>query len=250
MPIHEPEWLRLQGNIAPSVFTLLGRHLRENQSPDLTASLIPDLAAQHLLACLNASIAANRSFEPSVAMCLLRQCVESLTIVDVGMQSPGTRDPLLQRWNEGRVTAGGLRKELATIAWPRYGSGVWGESWEVFFSELAKAVHPYAHYSSQLMGWQLTLIPNEADTQLFAMTATFDPLKASRLSLLHSLVVWTVARILLTNSQGTAVKKLAHSVGALGKALATSNLVTKSGDWASELTPHMYFKPGVSWQDA
>jgi hypothetical protein len=121
--------------------------------------VIPQLAVFHLDACLNASIEANAALTPTVAMCLLRQCVETLTIIDVGLQPSKYRDPVLDTWHEGKKTTGALRKDLEQEIWPRYGPGIWDESWSEYFSNLAQAVHPHAHYTSQLKGGRYPLSP-------------------------------------------------------------------------------------------
>jgi hypothetical protein len=129
--------------------------------------------------------------------------------------------------------------------------GLWDEPWADFFGNLARAVQPYAHYSPQLLGWQMAFHGYGGGNRFLVKVgpAAYDALKASRIALLHALVIWTLARLLLQNSQLPDVSDLAAAVSALGNALASSKLLFKSKNWADELAPHVLFKPGHDWQD-
>jgi hypothetical protein len=199
--MRDPEWKSVAAEVAPVVLSLTDRELSQNESGNPDANLIPHLATCHLNLCLNASFEANAAFQPSVAICLLRQCVEALTVIDVGFQDLSLRDPLLEEWRTGKSTTGALRKRLEETVWPRYGVGLWDESWTEFFSNLAKAVHPYAHYSPELLGWQQSIVAFDGGSRFLVATGPRgqDPVKASRLALLQSLVIWALARLLLAN---------------------------------------------------
>jgi hypothetical protein len=224
-----PKWKRLASAIGPDVFTVTDRELKQRESTNLDATMIPQLATYHLNACLNASIEANRMFQPSVAICLIRQCVEALTIVDVGFQELEERDELLERWRRGKVTTGGLRKHLEVEAWPRYGPGLWDEPWVEFFSNLAQAVHPYAHYSAELLGWQQSIMAFDGGRRFLVTTGpqSREPLKASRIALLQALVIWGLARILLANCGAAEVVELQEPTGALATAIGSSKLSSR-----------------------
>lgn len=187
----------------------------------------------------------------SVAMCLLRQCVEALTLVDLGLQSDGFRITLLKNWKEGRRSSGEIRQELERNVWPRYGRGLWDENWAEFFSNLARSVHPFAHYSPELLGWQVAVRKFDGRTQFVAeiAPAAYDPLKASRITLLHSLIVWTLARLTMENAPEDAVPEFTAEVEQLRVALGSSKLLFKTKDWADELAPHVLFLPGHDWRD-
>jgi len=247
-----PEWKILASEVAPLVLSLTDRELSQNVSGNLDVTLIPQLATYHLNACLNASIEANAAFQPSVAVCLLRQCVEALTVIDVGFQNSHFRAALFEDWRAGKITTGALRKPLSEKVWPRYGVGLRNESWGEFFSNLAKAVHPYAHYSPELLGWQQSIVGFDGDRSFVIATAPRgqDPVKASRLALMQSLVIWTLARLLLANRSSPDVISLTPTVNRLTTAIGTSKLLFKSGDWANELMPHVAFYPGKEWRDA
>lgn len=172
-----PTWKRIVDELSGPIFTAADAVLKGKESSNLDASLIPHLALYHLFACINTSIEANAKAQPSCSMSLIRQYVESLTIVDLGLQKSAYRDPVLDQWHAGRRTTGEIRKHLAQTVWPRYGTGLWDESWEDYFFNLAKAVHPYAHYSPELMGWQMTILSYDGDNRFLVSTGpqTADP---------------------------------------------------------------------------
>lgn len=139
----------------PSLFRATEAVLRSKAWKDAHARTIPYCALLHFRACLLASIQENRQGEHSVAACLLRQCVESLTLIEIGLLEESIGAPLVRDWHDGNKSHGELRRVLESQIWPRYGTGLWTEPWAEFFGNLAKAVQPYAHYSQQLMMWQL-----------------------------------------------------------------------------------------------
>ena len=105
----------------------------------------------------------------------------SLSIIEVGLQESNYRDSLLRRWSSGTLNVGGIGKELARDIWKKYGTGLWDESWEEYFGNLAQAVHPYAHYSSELMGWQIGIVHFDGGKRFITRTDSTnpDPVKAS-----------------------------------------------------------------------
>lgn len=247
----EPKWKSIASDIGGCVLTNTVREIEKRRSADLNASITPQLAVFHLEACLNASIEANAMFQPSVAICLLRQCVEALTLIDLGLQATDYRDVIVNDWLSGKTTTGSLRKHLEAQVWPRYGSGLWDEPWKEYFANLAKAVQPYAHYSPELLGWQISIVGFEGRNRFIAATGpqSYDPVKASRLALLQSLIIWTLARLLIANSTDPEVVKLSIRVDHLKTEIGTSKLLFKSKDWADELMPHVVFYPGKDWRD-
>jgi hypothetical protein len=75
---------------------------------------------------------------------------------------------------------------------------VQGQEW--IMAHLAKAVQPYAHYTSRLAQWQERLI-GQADTDdphsfyvQFGPRA-YDPQKATRITLFHAILTFALARI-------------------------------------------------------
>lgn len=174
-----------------------------------------------------------------------------MTIIDVGLQVADSRDVIINNWRSGKMTTGALRKHLEREVWPRYGSGLWDEPWKEYFANLAKAVQPYAHYSPEIMEWQKSIVAFDGRKKFLFSTSpqSFDPIKASRLALLQSLIIWTLARLLMANSTHPEVLALSSQVAQLKTAIGSSKLLFKSKDWADELMPHVIFSPGKDWRD-
>lgn len=245
------KWLEIGQSLAPRVLQSVHAALSESKLSDLTLANVPKLALYHLNASLNASIESNIAHQPAVSLALLRQCVESLTVIEAGLQQPKRSELLLRQWRDGQLTTGGLRKQLESIAWPAYGSGLWNETWAEFFANLAKSVHPYAHYSPELQQWQIAVVEHDGPSKMFVVTdgQTCDPLKASRITLLQILVVWTLARVVAATHPKHLSSNDTALTNELGKALASSKLLFHAADWSAQLLPHVLFPRGVSWMD-
>jgi hypothetical protein len=200
---------------------------------------------------MEASIETNRKGRHAVAISLVRQCVESMTIVELGLQDTAFRDPLLEGWANETKSQGALRKALERQIWPRYGSGLWNETWGKFFGEFARAVQPYAHYSQLLQGWQLVsalgseLRPSgDGNFHFIAQIGvnTYDGVKAARITLLHCLIAWAMGRILLANGGDSRIDP--KQIGELGAELAKSELLGRGAlEWHQEFWPHMFDEP-------
>lgn len=247
----KPKWLQLTDRIMGPLFLTASGVLEKSDPKSIHLSYIPYLALHHLFNCLYASIVVNQKGQHSVAVCLIRQAVETLTLIDLGLQDDTYRLPLLEAWESGKKTQGEIRKALEHDIWPKYGHGLWDESWSEYFSNLAKAVQPYAHYSPDLMGWQMAFVAHEGENS-FAVAAgpkTYDPIKATRVTLLHSLCAWTLGRLLTENSNVLEVVQFKTMLSQLRKYLGASKLLFKNKNWADELAPHVIFKPGCDWRD-
>jgi hypothetical protein len=194
---------------------------------------------------------ANENGKHSVAICLVRQCVEALTIAELGLQDKSYADPLLKAWEVGKKSHGELRASLEKHVWPKYGYGLWEETWSEFFGNLARAVQPYAHYTNELMGWQFQTIAYQGGEEFIGMIGlqTYDPLLATRITLLHMLIGWALGRILLAQGKNPDVLQHRETIQRLGMALSKSKLLLEKRDWGLQLAPHMLFKPGYDWHD-
>ena len=247
----KPKWLKLGDQL---MGPLIGMGLAATQAHRLSTDdlhALPFLALCHHAGCLEASDYANRHGKHSAAVCLVRQSVEALTIVEIGLQDPSFAEPLIADWKEGRKSQGELRKALEQTVWPRYGLGLWHETWAEFYANLARSVQPYAHYTPELQGWQFAAFGYDGDLGFWATFGpeTYDALQASRVTLLHVLLTWMLGRILLAHGKSPDVLQREQGIRELGKALSSSKLLFKGGDWGVQLAPHMLFKPGVNWRD-
>src|SRR6202030_483542 len=133
----------------------------ERRTGIMHLDLMPECAAIHLMHCMEASIETNRRGRHAVAISLVRQCVEAMSLIDVGLQGQHYRDTLLEGWSNETKSQGEIRKALERDVWDRYGCGLWTETWGEFFGEFARAVQPYAHDTQLLQGWQFALPPGE-----------------------------------------------------------------------------------------
>ena len=247
----QPEWFRLGDSLMWPLVGMAAVTCRSRKLSSVDLSALGELAVCHHAGCLEASAHINKRGKHSTAVCLIRQSVEALCVAEASLQEKELAEPLLQAWKEGTKSHGEVRKALERDAWPRYGRGLWEESWSDFYANLARAVQPYAHYTPELQGWQFAMVSYSGGTSFVAATGleTYDPLKATRVTLLHMLLTWMLGRLLLANSPSADAESKRADILQLGKALAASKLLFHSGDWGSQLAPSMLFKPGHSWVD-
>lgn len=166
-------------------------------------SLAPQEAFYFFAHSLEIANEANRAGIHANALSQTRYCIESLTIIELGICRTSGREAILEDWLKGKASPGKIRQWLAREVWPSYGNGLWSESWEDYMAKLAGAVQPYAHYTSQLAQWQSRLHfanPDENTVYIESGPIVYDPQKATRITLYHSILNYTLGRILLANS--------------------------------------------------
>jgi hypothetical protein len=246
-----PDWFLLGEEL---MWPLVGMGCAIARTNGLPVELraIPELALCHHASCLKTSIFANGEGCHSAAICLVRQSIEALTVFEVGLQPPDFAAPLLGAWNEGKMKQGELRRALERDVWSAYGEGLWDESWAEFYANLTRGVQPYAHYTTELQGWQFVTVAND-DTGHALISfglETQDPLKMTRVALLHMLLSWMLGRILLAHGESGDVLERRATIALLGRALGQSKLLWDRGEWWAQLSPHMFFKPGHDWRDS
>jgi hypothetical protein len=246
----KPKWLELGEYLFGPILATAKTIIDQSQWTDFDLAQIPVLAIYHLASSLDSSIDANQKGRHSVAISLTRHCVEALTLIDVGLQKEAFAVPLLDKWRNGKKTSGNLRQELEKDIWPKYGTGLWDEPWREFFGNLSRAVQPYAHCSRELLEWQFAVLDHNSDSARFSVAVgVYDPLKASRITLLHVLVGWALGRLLLENRSGSEIATVSKEIRELGRALGSSRLLMKRKDWSLQLLPTMLFKEGNTWRD-
>ncbi len=254
-----PRWLELANELNDLIFEGARSELSERRGV-LDLDTIPYLALCHLRRCYLAADLANRQGGHSVAVCLIRQCVETLSLIDVGLQPIDWAYPLLSDWKEDRKSHGELRAKLEADIWPKYGIGLWDEPWAQYFGNLARAVQPYAHYSLALSNWQFAIVnPDQAfraaqrmindgsgSAILLAAPDAYDTVKASMVTLLLCLSVWTLARLLLESDRPTELKRRETPIREFGAALSRSRLLDgRKTDWSSCSSGHHFFSIGI-----
>lgn len=248
-PQTHPEWFTRGDRILGPILLNLHEVLRSLPEPDLNIKTACEAAGLHFVQCLNTSIEVNKGGLHAIAVSLVRQCLEALSVVDAGLQPRELRHELIQAWLDEQASAGGIRKRLQAAAWFRYGDGLWGEGWPDLMSEFTAAVHPYAHYTQLLQGWQFAHLHDQLMAQpdgsyhayMSIGHGTYDATKATRITLLHMILAWIAGRILLANGHAKAHEREIHS---LGRALAAAEwLGGGKAPWHQEFWPHMFDKP-------
>ena len=251
LPTARPKWLTLTDNLLGPLLAMTEDALKISNTTDTHLNALPLFALMHLAESLESSMSANERGAHSVAICLVRQSIEALTVVELGLLPETMGQTLLSKWESSKKGHGEIRATLESKVWPAYGSGLWDEPWSAYFGNLAKAVQPYAHYTPNLMHWQWAVLDHDGLKRLVIRTGprSYDPLKASRITLFHSLIGWTLGRLLLENGKLIASPSVVKRIREWGDALSTSNLLFKRKNWGDELAGLVLFKEGVDRHD-
>ena len=204
---------------------------------------LPQLAANHFASAVDAAAMANAAGRHAFALGLARHAFESLTIIELNpLDTPDSWNQLV-RWEEGKRTAGELRKWLTESAWSGYRPGLFGEPWPDFASTLGRALQPYAHFSPELLQWNLSIVA--ADEKGHPRLAGigpqfFDEDKATRLEVLRGVLLWSLGTLLVhhvgPSSEVTSVKTV---LGSLARGLVASDWLVGDADWVTNLIPHV-----------
>jgi hypothetical protein len=149
-----PAWFSLCESANPEVMKRIAQAVA-TLSLSLQVKNLPMQAHWFILDSLLLANRANREGMHANALALTRQCVEAISVIELGLCSHADAEALLQKWESDELTPGVLRKWLSEHIWDAYGCGLWTESWSEFMSRFVRAVQPYAHYSTQLAKWQL-----------------------------------------------------------------------------------------------
>jgi len=257
VPSARPGWLSIVQTIDGPVLNGAAEALATSplMSIDMDIGMIPRAALFHLRGCVETGLWANGQGYHAAALGIFRHSVEALSLIDVGLQPPTFSCEILTRWKAGKKSLGEIRKDLEAKIWPGYGTGLWTEPWADYFSNLARSVQPFAHYTPDLMNWQFFLPQQQpavgSSGELLMLTRldekANDPVKAARLYLLSAMVVWTLGRLLRANRADW--KEPDGGIDRLGTAIASSKLLDKGQNWSEQLMGHVFFKPDFSWTD-
>jgi len=209
-------------------------------SPDLRE--LPRLALRQFLDGTITAVDANSRGRHATAVALLRQGVEALTIIELGLIDTDEAWKQLMLWRDERQSQGALRKYLERSAWSRYGDGLWSETWAAFAASLARSVQPYAHLSAGLLQWQLKVRTELSHTghAIVLVGEGVDPIKRERVALALSLQIWMLGRLALVHT--TAPATLRRRVTHLGQLLASTRWLTEGADWSEQLLPHLWLR--------
>jgi hypothetical protein len=230
--IGEESTSQVMGRIAESVSSI-------SMAPQV--KFAPMLAHWFVLDALLLANQANRDGMHANALSLTRQCIESITIIELGLCGHPDAEEMLLKWNENRIKPGNLRAWMQDNVWGHYGSGLWSETWSVFMREFASAVQPYAHYTPSLAQWQLRVVqtpaangPDEDLTAVIQITPrAYDAQKATRISLFHIILTYTLGRIWMAANKSDVT--FAATINRLGAALGKSRYLDgHRTDWGQQ----------------
>ena len=188
----------------------------------------PMLAYWFMLDSLLLANQANREAMHANALGLTRQCVEAMGVIELGLCRHAGAEAALLKWEADSLTPGKLRAWLQDNVWASYGRGLWAEPWTTFMREFAAAIQPYAHYSRGLAQWQVRLRsvsdPTDEGGDLTAIIEmkrrAYDPQKATRITLFHGLLTYTLGRIWIAANPGDTAFE--SPIARLGAALGRS----------------------------
>jgi hypothetical protein len=101
------------------------------------------------------------------------------------------------------------------------------------------------------MGWQMALVRMDDTGKGYGKMgpSQYDPLKATRITLLHTLVLWMVGKLTVLNAGSQCPVSFVAMLETLRGELGSSGLLFREGDWGVELMPHVWFKEGVDWRE-
>lgn len=246
-----PEWFLLSEEATSQV---MARIAEATQACGMSIQVrsAPMLAHWFMLDSLLLANQANREGMHANALSLTRQCLESLSVIELGICGHAEAEVLLLKWDSDSLTPGKLRSWLEKNVWPQYGSGLWAEPWSTFMREFAAALQPYAHYSSKLAQWQVRLLPGVGNQGASSSSITalielrpraYDAQKATRITLFHSVLVYVLGRIwMASNSADSEFRAL---IARLGAALGKSRYLDgHSTDWGQQFWAMVWSKDG------
>ena len=78
--------------------------------------------------------------------------------------------------------------------------------------------------------------------KFIAKAGGYDPVKASRITLLHVLLIWTLGRLIIANKESKISIISESKIVDLGKELASSEFLIQDEDWAINFWPHMFLR--------
>jgi len=236
-----PEWFLLSEEATPQVMSRIAATV-SNSVMSMQVRSTPTLAYWFMLDSLMLANRANREGMHANALSLTRQCLEALSVIELGLCRHHDAEAVLLKWDSDAITAGKLRAWLEKSVWPQYGVGLWNEPWSTFMREFAAALQPYAHYGSKLAQWQIRLLPGGARgenhsgpyTRLLELRPrAYDAQKATRITLFHAVLTYTLGRIWAASNRDDTV--FSALIAQLGTAISKSRYLDgHATDWSQQ----------------
>lgn len=222
---------------------ILFGNLQHMQDRILTSSgvqVLPKIASSHFAGHFVAAGWCNRCGLHAAGLGLARQVFEATSVIEVGF-SGADGLTTLERWAAGRITAGGLRKWLEENSWPRYPSVKSGLSWAAFMASLGKALQPYAHFSPELLQWNMNMIqpPGDSGPGVVAIGPSYDRVRSARIQLVRGALLWTLGTVMIQHDAQSLPRSTVERVGNLGDEIFASEWWI-SDDWSDVLIAHIW----------
>jgi hypothetical protein len=245
-----PEWFSLAESATAQVMRRIADVVSDNRMA-LQVKWAPQLAHWFMLDALFLANQANRDGMHANALALTRQCIEAMSVIELGICGHPEAEAQLVKWEADKLNAGQLRAWLQARVWPQYGSGLWDESWATFMHQLAKAIQPYAHYGRSLAQWQVRLLqadwPDDPAKDLRAYLEikprAYDPQKATRITLFHAILTYALGRIWMATNSSDA--EFASLINRLGKAIGRSEyLDRRATNWGQQFWAMVWGRGG------
>ncbi len=245
-----PEWFTISEQATAQVMKRIAAAVSANDMCPQVKSA-PMLAHWFVLDTLLLANQANRDGMHSNALALTRQCVEAISVIELGICGHPDAEATLLKWDADNLNPGKLRAWLQANIWPKYGAGLWTEPWFTFMREFAGAVQPYAHYGRSLAQWQLRLHrmydtndPNADKHALIEMKPrAYDAQKATRITLFHALLTYALGRIWIAANRDDV--EFAALIARMGVALGKSRYLDgHQTDWSQQFWAMVWERGG------
>ncbi|QDA56473.1 hypothetical protein [Thermomonas aquatica] len=245
-----PDWFGRAEEATPVVMSRIANVVM-NTAMAPQVNFLPRMAHWFLLDSLLLANQANREGMHANALSLTRQCIESISVIELGLCGHAQAEAMLHKWESDDLSPGKLRAWLEANVWSSYGSGLWHEPWPQFMRQFAAALQPYAHYSAPLSQWQVKLLdgpandPTETGSIIKLIQVgprAYDAQKATRITLFHAIVTYVLGRILLAAG---ADEELSVTVNRLGKSLSESKYLDgHQTDWSQQFWAMVWRQDG------
>lgn len=244
---HEPLNLELQSVVR-------GSWADRPPIPDFQLQFIPHYAGKHCLETVRLSRLANEGGAHAVAVGLLRDAVEALSLAALAISHDPDKVRLLNQWNEERLSAGQLRQYLEAQVWPQVSiTGLWGESWASFWESLARSVQPYAHFSPLRMRWhqRVQIIDGKWHVWINHPSGDFEPYRAARVVAFQLLLFWAFAELVCVfeaapRDQLLRLTSLAQDAR---QWLSMNEVFFQGKKWEVQLLPFVYPTGSHYWNE-
>jgi len=244
---HEPQNLELQAVVR-------GSWADRPPISDLHLRFIPHYAGKHCLESVRLSRLANEGGAHAVAVGLLRDGVEALSLVALAISHDPDKVRLLNRWDEERLSAGELRQYLEAQVWPRVSiTGLWGESWASFWTSLAQSVQPYAHFSPLRMRWHqhVQIIDGKWRIWINHPSGDFEIYRAARVVAFQLLLFRAFAELVCVFDAAPCdrLSRLTLLAQDARQWLSTNEAFFQGEKWEVQLLPFVYPTGSQYWNE-